>query len=155
MALSVTQALEPAGPHVTAWWTWVRTTAENTHKVFISQPIDQREHVFPLDEIPVGYSQVESWMRPRILASLPKNQRSWVDQRAQTGVHDQSHVLVFYLFKTFTPGSPLEKDTLLRKVLNPSVCTNPSSAQVELMRWRRDVRRLRDLGCFLPDLMLS
>eukprot|EP00973_Karenia_brevis_P070527 9802596-Karenia_brevis.AAC.1 len=63
--------------------------------------------------------------------------------------------MVYYLFKFFAPGSPGEKDSLLRRVLNPSVCTQPSSAQIELMRWRADVKRLSTLGCLPPDLMMS
>ena len=94
-------------------------------------------------------------MRPRILACLPKAQRDWVDLRAQQGVTDQSNTLLFYMFKVFSPGSPDEKDALLLRVLNPSVCTHAASAQIELMRWHADVLRLESLGCFPPDLMLS
>ena len=60
---------------------------------------------------------------------------------------DSSSLLIFYLFKFFVPGSPNDKDNLLKRVLNPNVCTNPQSAQIELMRWRMDARRLRALGC--------
>ena len=105
--------------------------------------------------MPPHFAQVESWMRPRILACLPKNQREWVDLRAQTGVVDPSHALLYYLYKTFAPGSPGEKDILLRRGLNPNVCTNTAPAQIELMRWRADVRRLHSLGCLPPDIMMS
>ena len=94
-------------------------------------------------------------MRPRILACLPKTQREWVDLRALAGVVDASNTLVYYLFKFFAPGSPGEKDSLLREVLNPNVCTNPQSAQIELMRWRTDVQRLSALVCMPPDFMIS
>lgn len=153
--LQISQALEPAGPHVTSWWNWVCTSAQTTHNVFVTKPLDQREHIFPHDVIPPQFAQVESWMRPRILACLPKSQRDWVDLRAQTGVVDQSNVLVFYLYKLFVPRSPGEKDNLLKRVLNPPVCTHASSAQIELMRWSADVRRLIALGCLPPDLSMS
>ena len=94
-------------------------------------------------------------MRPRILACLPKTQREWVDLRALAGVIDASNSLVYYLFKFFAPGSPREKDSLLRKVVNPNVCTNPQSVQIEFMRWRTDVQRLSALGCMPPDLTMS
>ena len=94
-------------------------------------------------------------MRPRILACLPKTQREWVDHRALAGVVDASNTLVYYLFKFFAPGPPGEKYSLLRKVLNTNVCTNPQSAQIELMRWRTDVQRLSALGCMPPDLSMS
>ena len=94
-------------------------------------------------------------MRPRILACLPKSQRDWIELRAQAGTLDESNVLLFYAMKFFAPGSPDEKDGLIRRVLNPSVCTHAAAAQVELMRWRADVRRTISLGIFPPDLMMS
>ena len=153
--LHVTQALEPAGHHVTSWWKWVCQSAHSTHSIFLTKPLDQREHILPEESIPTPFVQIESWMRPRVLACLPKNIREWVDLRAQTGVTDQSNTLLYYLYKFFSPGSPADKDTLLKKVLNPNVCTNPEKSQVELMRWKADVERLDALGCMSPDLMLS
>ena len=153
--LSVTQALEPTGHHVMSWWRWVRTSAETTHSIFLTKSLDQRERVLPTDSIPAHLAQVESWMRSRILACLLKIIREWVDLRATAGVVEPSHVLLYYLFKSFARGSPNEKDGLLRKVLNPNVCTQPQAAQLELMRWRSDVLRLRALGCMPPDLTLS
>ena len=78
-----------------------------------------------------------------------------MDLRATAAAIEPSHVLLYYLFKSVAPGSPDEKDGLLRKVLNPNVCTQPQSAQLELMRWRSDVLRLKALGCMPPDLALS
>ena len=153
--LQVSQAIEPAGPYVTSWWQWVRQSAESTHHIYLTKPLDQREQVCPREILPTQYAQVESWLRPRILATLPKQQKDWVDLRAQAGQQDPSNVLVYYLFKLFSPGSPGEKDSLMRKVINPNVCTNPGAAQIELMRWRTDVHRLSTLGCMPPDLMMS
>ena len=70
--LNVTQALEPAGHHVMSWWQWDRNSAECTHCIFLTKPLDQREIIFPPEPIPAHLAQVESWMRPRILACLPK-----------------------------------------------------------------------------------
>ena len=128
---------------------------ENAHSIFLTRPLDQRERICPQEAVPAHHAQVESWMRPRILACLPKTQREWVDLRASAGVVDASNTLVYHLFKFFAPGSPGEKDSLLRKVFNPNVCTNLQAAQIELMRWRTDVQRLSALGCMPPDLTMS
>eukprot|EP00973_Karenia_brevis_P005267 721301-Karenia_brevis.AAC.1 len=82
----ITQSLEPAGHYVTSWWRWVRASAQDTHATFLKKPLDQREQIYPFELIPPQLAQVESWMRPRSLACLPKNQREWVDLRAQSGV---------------------------------------------------------------------
>ena len=138
-----------------SWWRWVRTSAETTHSIFLTKSFDQRESVLPTDSIPAHLAQVESWMRSRILACLLKIIRECVDLRATAGAVEPSHVLLYYLFKSFALGSPNEKDCLLRKVLNPNVCTQPQAARLELMRWRSDVLRLQALGCMPPDLTLS
>ena len=73
--LTVTQALVPAGHHVMSWWQWICAAAEKSHGVFLIKPLDQREAVSPGDAIPAHLMQVESWLRPRILACLPKSIR--------------------------------------------------------------------------------
>ena len=70
--MHIAQTIEPAGPHVKAWWQWVSTAAEQTHSIFLSKPLDQREHVYPQEALPAQFAQLESWMRPRILACLPR-----------------------------------------------------------------------------------
>ena len=50
--LQVSQSLEPAGPHVTAWWKWARTSAETAHHIFLTMPLDQRESVLPQEGVP-------------------------------------------------------------------------------------------------------
>ena len=107
----VSQAIEPAGHHVISWWSWVRTSAESNHRVFLTKALDQREQVFPRDAVPLQHTVVESWMRPRILACLPKAQKDWVDLRAQAGAVDTSNILVFYLFKFFALDLPTIRTT--------------------------------------------
>ena len=86
----VTQALEPAGHHVTSWWTWVRLSAHSTHIIFLTKPLDQQDQIYPQELVPPHFAEVESWMRPRILACLPNHVRDWVDLWAQTLVLDQN-----------------------------------------------------------------
>ena len=120
-----------------------------------TRPVGQRENITPREAVLPQFVQVESWLRPRILACIPKTQREWVDLRAQQRVVDPSNVLLFYAYKFFAPGSPDERDSLMSRVLNPSVCTRAGSAQIEHIRWRADIRRLSALGCYPPGLMLS
>ena len=63
--------------------------------------------------------------------------------------------VLLYVLKVFSPGSPDEQAALLRRVLNPSVCTHAVAAQVELMRWRTDVRRTITLDIYPLDLRMS
>eukprot|EP00959_Pyramimonas_sp_CCMP1952_P355011 7436664-Pyramimonas_sp.AAC.1 len=57
--------------------------------------------------------------------------------------------------KTFSPGGADEKVHLINSVLNPSVCSQPRAAQVELLKWKENLRRCAELGCYPPDLLLA
>ena len=72
----VTQSLQPAGPHAISWWQWARNSAEAAHRVFLATALDHRESVLPPGGVPPRHTVIESWMRPRILGSLPKPPRS-------------------------------------------------------------------------------
>ena len=97
--LQVSQALAPTGAHVMGWWSWVQSSALEAHKEFVETPLDRREHAFPRLRVPPEHATVECWMRPRILACLPKPQRDWIELRAQAGTWDESNVLLFYALK--------------------------------------------------------
>ena len=73
----------------------------------------------------------------------------------QRGVVDPSHVLLFYLMKSFAPGGADEKVHLISSVLNPHVCSQPRAAQVELLRWKENIRRCAELGIAPPEAMES
>ena len=73
----------------------------------------------------------------------------------QSSCSSGTPILLYYLYKIFAPGSPDEKVQLINNILNPNVCTNPKAAQVELLRWKENIRRCAELGCYPPDLMLT
>ena len=129
--------------------------AEEAHKVFLVTPIMEREAIIPTSDTPEPWLQLESWMRPKLLEVLPKHVRDWVDMRAKQGLVDASHVLLFYLMKTFSPGGAEEKITLTNAIHNPLVCANPRSAQVELLKWKDNLLRSQQLGCPPPDLLFA
>ena len=94
-------------------------------------------------------------MRPRLIACFPRTLRRWIGRRYPYGVADQSNTLLFYAFKLCLPGDPGETDRLLRRILNPPVCTRASKAQIALTRWREDVRHLMALDSLPPDPIMS
>ena len=109
---AVSQAVQPAGPHLIKWWQWVQQEAERAHKLFLVTPVMSRESILPTASIPDPWLQLESWMRPKLLEVLTKDIRDWVNMRARQNVIDPSHVLVFYLMKSFSPGGAEEREQL-------------------------------------------
>ena len=105
--------------------------------------------------MPSAWHQIEAWLRPRILDALPRDTREWVQARARQGKVDATHVLLFYLMKSFAPGGADEKVQLIASVLNPHVCSQPRAAQVELLKWKDSLRRSAELGCHPSDTLLA
>ena len=99
--------------------------------------------------------QVDSWMGPKLLEATPNHIRDWVNERARYGHVDASHIVLFHLFKTFTPGGVDEIAQLQQKILNPQVCSNAKSAQVELIRWKETIKRMMELNIAPPDIHLT
>ena len=75
--------------------------------------------------------------------------------RARSGRVDPVHVLLYYMMKSFAPGGADEKVQLINSVRNPNVCSQPRAAQVELLRWKENLRRCAQLGCYPPDVVCA
>ena len=75
--------------------------------------------------------------------------------RARQGKIDETHIITYWVYKQFGPGSADEHIAINASILNPHVCSNPRSAQVELIEWKQAIRRLAELNKAPPDLMLT
>ena len=105
--------------------------------------------------MPAGWEQIDSWMRPKVLEAMPKVIQDMVTMRSRQGKIDATHVILFWVVKQFGPGSIDEKIAINHNIQNPSVCSNPKSAQAELIRWKENIRRAAELGLAPPDLLMS
>jgi len=152
---TVLQTLIPCGKTLSEWWRWCLEQAAVAYKVYLSASIRERESILPTQAMPVAWTQIDSWLRPKFLDAVPADVKSWVHQRAMKGQHDETHVLLFWVFKLFSPGSADEKITLEAAVRNPAVCSNARSAHLELSKWKENVRRMAELKLSPPDILLS
>jgi len=149
------QALVPVGAHLRDWWKWCLHKAGVAHKQFLAAPIHTRESIMPLDTLPSAWVQIDSWMRPRLLEAVPSVIREWVSMRGRNGKVDETHLIIFWVVKQFGPGSAEEQVAINNNILNPHVCSQPRAAQVELMKWKENIRRLAELGSTPPALLLT
>ena len=101
---AITRTISPAGPVILRWWNWCQQEAESVYRVFIKAPLAVRESLVPTSVMPEPWQQLEAWIRPRLLDSLPKDIQQWVQSRERQGVIDSSHVLLYYAMKSFAPG---------------------------------------------------
>ena len=104
--------------------------------------------------MPRAWEQLDSWMRPKLLDAVPSVIREWVSMRARQGRTDESHIIVFWVVKQFGPGNAEEQVALNGNILNPHVCTNPRAAQLELLKWKENVRRVAELNIAPPPMLL-
>ena len=152
---AVGQALIPTGMQVCAWWKWCVAEASSTHKKFLAASLATRESIVPASIMPDAWAQIDAWLRPKLLEAIPAVIRDWVAMRGRQNKVDQTHVILFWVMKQFGPGSAEEHVTIESNIRNPHVCTQPRAAQVELMRWKENVRRLAELNISPPSLLLT
>ena len=138
-----------------AWWKWCEFVAEQTHKKFIATKVAHREFVSPTEKLPSQWEQLDAWVRPKLVDACPGDVKDWVIMRAGQGYVDDSHVVLFYLFKTFGPGGAEEKILIQQNILNPKVCTNAKAAQIELIKWEEHLKRNSELDLSPPDPLLA
>ena len=101
--------------------------------------------------MPPAYAQIDAWMRNHIHAALPDQiVQNSKDRFKLMFTQDQLHIMLFFLFKVFAPGSPEEKSQVREHIGNPRVCSKPKAAQAELGRWKDSVRRCRKLKTAPP-----
>ena len=137
----VEQLILPAGPLLLQWWRWCQSEAERSHKLFVQTPIHQREAIIPTASMPEAWGQIEAWVRPRVANTLPQDIKHWVVARARQGTVDPTHVLRFYLLQSVSPGGADEQVLLHSQSLNPNACRQARASQLELMRWKTNLRR--------------
>ena len=154
-SVAVRQMITPAGAHLSQWWEWCYQRAEEAYKQVLLASVQTREAILPQHPMPPAWMQLEAWMRPRVLSTIPKDIQTWVDMRARQGKVDTTEKLIFYLMKTFAPGGAEDKINLQNAILNPNACSQPRAAQVEVLKWKESLRRLMQLGCHPPDLLLA
>ena len=94
--------------------------------------------------MPGAWTQLDSWMRPKLFESIPSLIRDWITMRARQGYSDASHVIVLYVIKQFAPGNADEQIAVNANILNPHCCSQPRAAQLELLKWKENVRRLAE-----------
>jgi hypothetical protein len=96
-------------------------------------------------------STMEDWLRPKLVACLPKETQDWITQRVQQGRLDSTPNVLFDLFKRFGPGGPRERAQLIQYIINPKPQQVAKGAQTELNRWMDSVRRCIIFKISAPD----
>ena len=149
---NIVTALKPMGSLAIEWWQWIVQQAEATHARFVKAPMAERNSIVPNVLLPLRFASVDAWLHPKLLDAIPGQTRSLVESRARIGVVDQSHLVMFWVFKQFVPGGVDEQLAVMQSVRGPKQCTSAKAAQVELLRWMENVRRMSALQ--LPPLPL-
>ena len=150
---AVGTSLKAAGPHVEQWWKWSTATAESTHKLYAIAPIMNRESIGVTQRTPVKWLQLESWIRPKLIACLPENLKKQLAARGIAGgVEDECQDILYMLNKTCMPGAADEKSAVLKQLQDPVPCSKAESALGEIQRFWQAGRRCKELGMSPPDI---
>jgi hypothetical protein len=115
------QALVPVGSHLRNWWRWCTQKAQVAYRRFLDFIIQDRESGLPLDILLSAWQQIDSWMRSKLWDSVPSVIRDWVQMQARQGKIDETHIIVYWVYKQFGPGSADEQIAINANILNPHV----------------------------------
>ena len=95
----IVTALNPVGSLALHWWQWVIQAAERAHVRFVAAHIQDRESVVPTDVMPGKYSEVDAWLKPKLMEAIPAQTRSIIDSRARIGCVEGTHLVMFWVLK--------------------------------------------------------
>ena len=149
---AVLTSLKAAGPQVEAWWKWSVSAADNAHKLYVQSPLMTRESITVAQRTSVKWQQLESWVRPKLIACLPDALKKLVTARGMQNIEDECQDVLYLLTKACMPGAADERSAVNTLLQNPTPCSKPESAQAEMQRWWQAGRRCRDLGMSSPDV---
>ena len=149
---AVATSLEAAGPQFKEWWTWSITTADLTHRPYAHAPIMNREGIAVEARTPMKFVQLESWIRPKLIACLPQALKRTLTQRGTQGVKDECQDILCMLFKSCMPGAADEKIAVLKMLQNPTPCSTAETALNEMQRFWSAGRRFQELNMAPPDV---
>ena len=68
------------------------------------------------------WSQIETWIKPRLVASLPQQLKGQLLQRGEQGFRDEAQDVLYLILNTCCPGAAEEKVAVLRQLQNPTPC---------------------------------
>ena len=91
-------------------------------------PVMNRERLVVNHRVPKKWMQVETWIRPRLLACLPQQLKKQLTQRGVQGVRDEVQDILFMILKACCPGIADEKSEVLRQVTDPTLCSKAETA---------------------------
>ena len=103
-----------------SWWAWRWAVAEETHGLYMQAPVMNREGLKVVHRNSAKYAQIETWIKPRLVASLPQNLKKQLTQRGVQGMRDEVQDILFLVLKTACPGVADEKAAVLRQLQNPT-----------------------------------
>ena len=98
------------------------------------------------------WKQLEAWMRPYMAAVIPRELEQFFDLRSRMSGIDASHVISFFIYKTFCPGGVHEHRHLHRKLLSPKPCFKPRAALMELLKWKETIQRCDEIQHYPPEM---
>eukprot|EP00959_Pyramimonas_sp_CCMP1952_P304898 6381430-Pyramimonas_sp.AAC.1 len=81
------------------------------------------------------WRQLETWIKPKLIACLPQLLKKQLTQRGVQGICDETQDILYLVLKTCCPGAAGEKSAVLKQLTNPTPCSKPESALAELQRF--------------------
>ena len=103
---------------------------------------------------PPRYLWLENFFKDKVMLAMPQRIQKEHRGDERAGNPTSTHGLLCQLLMVNNPGDISEKDDVIKKLINPNVCSNASAALAELRNWQAAARRAREIGLAVPDISI-
>ena len=117
------------------WWDWtlevaVRCVQPRIQRTNKHHCVAEVQYDWAESSVSDLFIQVDRWMQPRILKTLPVYIQEWVKLRTQEGEQDPTHFLMFYAQDNLTHDQGQVQDTKDWKELIHGVVNTTSRGEL-------------------------
>ena len=138
-------------PNFQEHWNWSWSVADAMYNHWLSLGASGRASLKVTGPIPPRYTWLENWFKDKVVNALPKQLQAEHRGDERSGVATSVHGLLCYLFMVNQPGGLTEKADVMKKLMEPNVCSQAAAALNELRNWKAAVRRASEVELALPD----
>ena len=144
---TMAKAISRAGPLPQEWWYWVlqeatRSLRNKWNNVFSGSPLNAEGVDIQEAPVPGMYSEIENFMQPKVLQSLPVFIREWVNMRSESTEMPTSSILIYYAIRSSEPEEVNEWTDLLNAISTSRSLSKLRVARIEMTNWKTRLGRI-------------
>ena len=107
------------------------------NRVFSGSPLNAEGIELQEPSVPSMYSEIENFMRPKVLQALPEFIQEWVDMGSESVGIPNTPTLIYYAIRSSEPETVNEWTDLLNEISKSKSLLQLQAARIEMMKWSK------------------